>query len=245
MEEYNNILNYVAERDAKLIQDACVGIGTKEAIVTSVVCHRSKKQIAAIDAAYRTLSGDYALKTALTSECGGNYGSFLGYLCQSRGAFLAEKLQKTMSGLTCDKNVVNEIFCSNHSLDLLDMRKYYEDRTDKQLPDLLRDWLSGEHLELMLSLLINGRSNEDANAETAALLAEKIYSKIKKGSCMLGGLTDNAEHKVADIIGTASVDQCQAIKGAVYPIRIIQANVDSIMKLPGILLDTWRSLWKL
>jgi hypothetical protein len=219
MEEYKNAMNYVAERDAELIQDACLGIGTKESILTSVLCHRTKKQIASIDAAYRTLSGNYALRLALSSECGGNYGKFVGYLCQSRSEFLAEKLTQTMSGLSCDKNVVNEIFCSNHTTDIVDMRKCYEAKTDKKLPDLLRDWLSGEHLDLIMSLLMNGRSEAGGDPETAAILAEKIHSKIKKGSCMLGGLTDTAEHKVAEILATESVDQCQAIKGKQSLIR--------------------------
>ena len=101
-----------------------------------------------------------------------------------------------MSGLGCDKDLVNEIFCLNSFDDIKMMRQIYEQTTDVNLTDTLRKWLSGEHLELIMSLLLIGRAEGPADEEKAAVLAEKLHSKMERGTNALGGLKDSTIRKV-------------------------------------------------
>lgn len=195
--ELDSLLQYVAKRDAKLVHKATAGMGTNDDLLISVLCSRTKAQIASIDNFYREETNGFPLKTVLASEAGGNYGKALTYICQSRAQYLNEKLQVAMSGLGCDKDLVNEIFCLNSFYDIKEMRKIYEQTTDKNLADTLRDWLSGEHEELILSLLLLGRTETEPNEEEAAILAEKLYNKMEKGKSLVGsGLKDKTIRKV-------------------------------------------------
>jgi hypothetical protein len=194
--ELESLLQYVAKRDAKLIHKATSGMGTNDDLLISVLCTKTKHQIAAIDNFYREESQGFALKNVLESEAGGNYGKALTYICRSRPQFLTEKLQAAMSGLGCDKDLVNEIFCLNSNEDIAEMRKIYEQTTDKNLADTLRSWLSGEHRELILSLLLLGRTQTEPNEAEAAVVAEKLFSKMQRGTNALGGLKDNTIAKV-------------------------------------------------
>ena len=51
--ELEALLNYVAKRDAKLVHKATAGMGTNDDLLISVLCSRTKSQIAAIDKFYR------------------------------------------------------------------------------------------------------------------------------------------------------------------------------------------------
>lgn len=84
------ILAFIARRDALVIHHACKGIGKDDETLIMIICNRTKSQVAAIDAYYRTMPINSAKKTLmekLKSELSGNYGEFMCFLTQSRDSF--------------------------------------------------------------------------------------------------------------------------------------------------------------
>jgi hypothetical protein len=193
--ELNNLTRFIAERDAALIKKATAGMGTDDGLVIAVMCGRTKHQIFAIDQAYRAAHGE-SLKSVINKECGGNYGTFLQYLCESRGQFLANQFKEAVDGVGCNKDLINEIFCLSSGSDLEDMKVIYEQQKDKSIADVIRKELSGEHEKLILRLLSNPRPNSSANPAEAASEARKLYTIISKGAIMKDRLKDSAEVKV-------------------------------------------------
>lgn len=99
IQELNNLLHFIAVRDATLVHTATAGFGTDDEMLINIVCNRTKDQIHAADVAFRALSlnrSHKSLRECIRGETSGNYGEFLQYLTQSRGSFLAEQLKKAM-----------------------------------------------------------------------------------------------------------------------------------------------------
>lgn len=207
--EVTNLLQFIADRDADLVQKACAGMGTNDDLLISVLSSRTKTQIQAIDAVYRAKYGK-PLKEEIKSECSGNYGKFLSYLCETRAEFLSSRLKSAMGGMGCNRDIVNEIFCLSSNEDLAAMRSHYEQKHDSNLADRLRKELSGSHEYLILLLLTSGRSELAGDAASHAQTMQEI---ISKGSGMLSGLKESAQQKIAELLCSLSPAQCVAMKG--------------------------------
>eukprot|EP00602_Paraphysomonas_sp_CaronLab_P003525 CAMPEP_0185025598 /NCGR_PEP_ID=MMETSP1103-20130426/8493_1 /TAXON_ID=36769 /ORGANISM="Paraphysomonas bandaiensis, Strain Caron Lab Isolate" /LENGTH=798 /DNA_ID=CAMNT_0027558835 /DNA_START=305 /DNA_END=2701 /DNA_ORIENTATION=- len=147
-----------------------------------------------------------------------------------RGRFLADRLKTAMSGLTCDKSLINEIFCMHSYKDLCEMRTVYEQLTDSNLPDQLRAWLGGVHEDLILSLLINGRGDGPVDEAAAAATAEKLHAKFVKGASMLGGIKEGQQGKISDILRKQSPAQCQLVKAAWDAAGYMDKSLEAVLK---------------
>lgn len=79
-----------------------------ERTVVQVLCSRTKKQLDAIDQAYRKKYGP-TLKEYCESEMGGNLAQFLAFTQMSEAEFDSYILMDAFSGLGCDKAVVVEV----------------------------------------------------------------------------------------------------------------------------------------
>lgn len=156
----------------------------------SVICTRTKKQLHGTAHFYKNLpqnTSQQSLRSTVSSECGGDYGEFMTFLCRSRHDFLSNRLQKGLRGMIgCDKSLLNEIFCYSSSEDIAAMKDAFEQKKDKSLADKLRDKLSGEHENLIIYLLLNGRPDRPADESAAAADAAELHTIIKNGSGMLG-----------------------------------------------------------
>jgi hypothetical protein len=100
--EYDNLLSYVAARDATLCYSAMAGMGCDQTMLIKILCNRTKDQIAAIDGHYRSMTANkshQSLHDRVVSETSGNYGHFMKYLTQNRGDFLAGQLHLAMVDL--------------------------------------------------------------------------------------------------------------------------------------------------
>lgn len=211
------LMRFIAARDATLVFAATDGVGTNDELLTNILCNRTKDQINAIDEQYRNLSKNrrhQSLRDCIKSETSGNYGDFLQFLTQSRGQFLAEQLHVAMDGIGCNKSLVNEIFCTATTADIRSMRATFESAGDNNLADRLRSELGGEHEKLILFLLQNGRPDAPAHEGEADGQAEEIHQKIKKGSSMMGGLSNAAEEDISKYLASLSAQQMAVVKDA-------------------------------
>ncbi len=210
-QELKKLLEFVAFRDAMMIKKACAGLGTDDDLLISLLCKRSKSQIQQIDHFYRNLYKK-SLKETIENECGGNYKKFLFFLCETRGEYLGRQLKEAMSGMGCDKSLVNEVICLATKSELDETKAYFEGVFDKPLSDKLRSELSGEHEALIMSLLLRGRGDGPVDLYLANQQAERIHDIIENGGGMMGGLKDSAQRELGTILYEASPAQGQAIK---------------------------------
>lgn len=214
-QEFDNLLNYIAARDATVVDTAMKGLGTDDQLLVKILCNRSKPQIALIDKHYRKLpknKSHTSLHDAVKSETSGNYGKFMGYITQSRGAFLSQQLSKAMDGIGCNKTLLNNCFTQSTTEDLAEMQRVYENMNGKKLADVIRSELSGEHEKLILYLLKNGRPQDPGDASKAEEQKKTLKDMIKNGGSMLGGLKDKAEEEISKYIAAMSAKQCGEVK---------------------------------
>lgn len=194
-QELNKLLDFVAFRDATLIRKACAGLGTDDDLLISILTRRTKLQIQEINKYFHNLYKK-SLKETIIDECGGNYKKFLTYICESRGEYLAERVKEAMSGLGCDKTLINELICLSTKEEVFQMKTVYEKTYDNSLSDKLRGELSGEHEALIINLLLRGRGDAPVDPNLALEQAGRIHTTITSGSGMFGGLDDRAQRAV-------------------------------------------------
>jgi annexin A13 len=194
--ELKKLLDFVAFRDASLVRKACAGLGTDDDLLISLICHRTKRQIQDMARYYQQVYNKPVKKT-IDNECGGNYKSFLLFLCETRGEYLSGQLRAAMGGLGCDKSLVNELICLSTKEEVAQMKEFYEAAYDSSLSDKLRSELGGEHEALILKLVLHGRGNGPVDLELAARQAEQIHRTIEEGSGMFGGLSDSSQRTVS------------------------------------------------
>ena len=114
----------------------------------------------------------------------------------------------------CTKSTVSKIFCLNTTEDIQAMKSIWEAKADAPLADRLRSELSGEHENLMLYLLMNGRSNAPRDQTFSINKAGDIYRAMKNGKTMMGGLSSKAEKLVAELLCQTSPNQIEDLKTA-------------------------------
>eukprot|EP00604_Paraphysomonas_vestita_P002730 CAMPEP_0174818444 /NCGR_PEP_ID=MMETSP1107-20130205/1112_1 /TAXON_ID=36770 /ORGANISM="Paraphysomonas vestita, Strain GFlagA" /LENGTH=757 /DNA_ID=CAMNT_0016030273 /DNA_START=360 /DNA_END=2633 /DNA_ORIENTATION=+ len=119
-----------------------------------------------------------------------------------------------MSGLGCDKTLINELICLSTKEEVFQMKTVYEKTYDNSLSDKLRGELSGEHEALIINLLLRGRGDAPVDPNLALEQAGRIHTTITSGSGMFGGLDDRAQRAIGAVLCEASPEQCQAIKRA-------------------------------
>jgi hypothetical protein len=185
-------------------------------MLISILCSRTKKQLGLVDAAFRSLYAGRNLQEVIASECGGNYKNFLQYACQSREEYMYGRLLKAMNGLGCDESLVNEVFCTATTEEILGMKTLYEQRNDSQLSDKLRKELSGEHEVLILYLLHNGRGNGPADEGQASERAAQLYHEISTGGGMMGGLKDTAKRNVRRTLNLSVIVLLCRVGGLIF-----------------------------
>lgn len=203
-QELNKLLDFVAFRDGSLVRKACAGLGTNDDLLISILCQRTKSQIQAIARSYEQVYNK-PLKKVIASECGGNYKQFLLFLCETRGEYLCHQIRAAMSGLGCDKSLVNELVCLSTKDEVFEMKEIYERTFDKSLSDQLRSELGGEHEALIITLLFRGRGVGPADLDLANEQAEKIHRAVDEGSGMFGGLSDSCQRAVSSIFISLSL----------------------------------------
>jgi len=123
----------------------------------------------------------------------------------------ANLLKKALDGVGCDKEKINDIFCSLANKEIDELRKSFEMKTGKILHDTLRGELGGEHEKLILKLASANRSEACKDDTAAERSATEIRELIKNGTTMMGGLKDKVELRIIEILTESSPAQCQAI----------------------------------
>jgi annexin A13 len=212
--EAKNVLSFIAKRDAQVLDKACTGLGTNDQLLINLICGRTKKQLFDMEAFYRQIQRGRSLDECIDSECGGNYGAFLKFVCIPRGACLLNQLNKAMSGIGCNKKKLNEIMCLSSTNDINGMKESYKNANGGPLSERIRKELNGEHETIILHLLANGRDHSNVYDENKAMeQARHLKDIIENGSGMMGGMKDEAKVELVKYIISIPPTQCQAVQG--------------------------------
>jgi hypothetical protein len=118
------------------------------------------------------------------------------------------------TGLGCTKSTVSKVFCLSTTEEIQEMKKIWEQKNDSPLADRLRSELSGQHENLMIYLLLNGRSSAARDESFSSHKAEDIYRAVKNGKTMMGGLSSKAEIQVAELIAQTGPEQLADLHSA-------------------------------
>jgi hypothetical protein len=216
IEEARNLQKFIARRDAFVLDKACGGFGTNDALLISLLTSRTKRQLGYLNAEcliQRKGCSSRKLEERIESECGGNYGDFLKYLAEPTGLFLYRQLKEATGGIGCDKSLLNETLCLSTTKDISLMKEKYQSYEGGSITDKLRGELSGEHEELILYLLTKGRSDTlHIDQKQATKVASQLHEIFKNGSGMFG-FKDDAKVEVGKLLCQHSPTQMKAISG--------------------------------
>lgn len=215
-DELKKVLEYIATRDAVIIYKACNHMmGRDDDLLIEILCSRTKRQLEACNEVYRNIPQNTkkrSLPSKVGKEIGGNYGNFMEYLTHNRAKFNASQLKLAMDGLGCNTDLVNEIFCTLSNKEIQEMKVAYETKNDKSLSDRLRSELSGEHQNLILKLLLAGRSEAAADEQKARLQADTLYNLTVNGKTLFGALSDHSIKQFIAVLVESSPQQCYCIR---------------------------------
>lgn len=183
--EHEELLDFIAARDAAMLKTACSGMGTDDAMLIKILCHRTRDQIQRANLAFIEKSkSNKTILITVKSECSGNYGAFMAALAQNEATVNAETL-KSAFGLTTNTKLINEIFTTLSNDAIAAMRRSYEGSTDENLYDKLKSKLGGEHEKLILDLLQKGRKQNLPDEAEATETAKDIKDTIKVNADIL------------------------------------------------------------
>ena len=143
-EENRVATEYVAQRDVTTIYNACKGLGTDEAALSSIMIGRTKAHLATVDALYREhVGGGKTLASLIQSEVSGNLCKLLLYRSQSKVEFMASMVDVACEGFGTDEELLVDTLVPASNAELLALREHYEATRDASLVDLMRSELSG------------------------------------------------------------------------------------------------------
>lgn len=207
-EENEMVKNYVANRDAEEIKEACSGFGTNDSKLINIVCARTKTQLDRIDQVYRE-KYERSLREQIEGETSGNYAKMLVYSLMAPEEFGAAMVDRACKGLGTDELLLTETLAFRSNAEIAALKEYWEGANDKSLTDYLASELSGDLEDLLLKLLNGGRGEEEeADADAAAEQAEQLH---KAG---VGKRFGTDEETFIEVLGAASPAQIEAIKEA-------------------------------
>lgn len=149
----------MAHQDAKaLYQAGEQKWGTDESQFNKILASRSFPQLRATFEEYKKISKK-DMEEVLKSEFSGDILSGLKTIVRcvkNRFDHFARQLQKTMSGVGTDDSTLIRIIISRCEIDLVDIKKAFQEKEGKSLEDLITDETSGDYQRLLLALTTGG-----------------------------------------------------------------------------------------
>ncbi|XP_022089503.1 annexin A13-like [Acanthaster planci] len=188
--------------DARCLKKAMKGIGTDESVLIEILCTRSKAQIAAIKAAYKTTFGK-DLESAIESETSGDFKRVLIGLCaggRDEGTGVDEEkvpedaaaLQEAAKGLGTDESEFQRILVTRSPLHLRAVFKAFEAMTGKSIDDTIRSEMGGNLRKTYLTIV-------GFFQHPMEFFADQLNKSMK-------GLGTDEEHLIRIIVSRSEID---------------------------------------
>ena len=205
-------MEYAAQRDARLVKEACDGWGTDEKKLIGVICALPKGQLMRVNAVYAENYGK-SLAEVVDDELGGvfegNLNYFMKVLLTPRADFDAGLLKEAMDGWgTDDMALLCEVVGTRTNEELAAAKAEFPAVVGGD-DDALEAWLggdtSGDYKDFLLVCMKATRSSAPADARRAAEQAAALKGALE------GWGQNNEQDAVRDIVANASPAQMLAI----------------------------------
>ncbi|KAK2142740.1 hypothetical protein LSH36_919g01024 [Paralvinella palmiformis] len=146
-----------AEQDAKNLYKAGEGKkwGTDESTFNQIICRRSFAHLRAVFEEYSKLS-KRTIEEAIKSEFSGDIKNSLiavVRVIQNKPGYFAKKLQKAMKGGGTDDQAMVRICVSRCEIDMVQIKKAFEEEFKGTLAEWIKDDTSGDYREMLLALI--------------------------------------------------------------------------------------------
>ncbi|XP_057375975.1 annexin B9-like [Daphnia carinata] len=172
-----------AKADADALHKAIAGLGTDEESLTTILCHRSSDQRAAINLAYKT-SYRMDLESQLNSELSGSFRDVMVALCLPKAEFMAREMYEAMSGIGTSEGRLIEILGNGTNQETREMSAAYQRLYGHPVQDDIKGDTSGDFESLLLSLVQCQRDEtQKADVAQAKVDAQRLF---EAGAAKLG-----------------------------------------------------------
>ena len=205
-------MEFSAQRDARLINEAVEGFGTDEDKLIGTICCLPKKQLLRVSAVYEENYGSNLYKV-VDSELGGifegNLNYFMKVLLTDRAEFDAGLLMEAMKGWGTNDSLLCEVVGTRSNLELLAAKAaFLEISGGERVESMVDGDTSGDYKDFLLECLKCRRSEGQADSEKAQSAAGELKEALE------GWGVNCNQDLVRDTIVNASPDQMQAIRNA-------------------------------
>ena len=150
--------DYVAQIDARNIHQCCSGFGTDDQGLIDTLTHRTKAQLAKLNAAYVyrysiTLISQIKDETIQLPLFTNHYREFLCNIVSDRGKIDAIALRRAIKGFGTEDSTLIEICTTRTNAELKAAKKAYLDLYERDLYLDIFDDTSGDYRSMLLSLI--------------------------------------------------------------------------------------------
>ena len=200
-----NLKDSIADLDAYLLHCADGSFSTDVNTVVQILFRRTKSQLDAIDLKYREKYDGKTLYQFCDSSLSGDLRQFAKYTQMGEAEFDCHIMLTAFAGVGCNKSKVVEILTTRHYGRIQEMRKHFEDKTDKSLTDRIRSEM-GSSLRRLCLRLVNGPRGGSGEFDAGAC-ADAIF---ESGAGKLG----TNEAAIVDIFTSHSLEQMKEVSAA-------------------------------
>ncbi|VFV34675.1 annexin a13 [Lynx pardinus] len=162
-------------QDAKMLNEACKGMGTDEAAIIEILSSRTSDERQQIKQKYKATYGK-DLEEVFKSELSGSFEKTALALLDRPSEYDARQLQKAMKGLGTDEAVIIEVLCTRTNKEIMAIKEAYQRLFDRSLESDVKADTSGTLKKILVSLLqANRDEGDEVDRDLAGRDAKDLY----------------------------------------------------------------------
>uniref|UniRef100_A0ABI7YBN0 Annexin n=1 Tax=Felis catus TaxID=9685 RepID=A0ABI7YBN0_FELCA len=179
------------DQDAKMLNEACKGMGTDEAAIIEILSSRTSDERQQIKQKYKATYGKVIpsvpenghtalaledLEEVFKSELSGSFEKTALALLDRPSEYDARQLQKAMKGLGTDEAVIIEVLCTRTNKEIMAIKEAYQRLFDRSLESDVKADTSGTLKKILVSLLqANRDEGDEVDRDLAGRDAKDLY----------------------------------------------------------------------
>jgi len=205
--------SFDAELDAKALHKAMKGLGTNEATIIAILCHRSRQQRLEIANTFKAAYGK-ELKSELKSELSGDFERLILALITPWADYMAGEIHHAIQGTGTNEKKLIEILCPCNNDEIRQINAAYDQLYGKSMESAVKSDLSGEFKHLMVAIMQGARDDNEFHVNEE-LVVKDAQTLLESGEAKRG--TDESEFNL--VLSTRSFLHLSRVMGEYERIR--------------------------
>ncbi|GMI18131.1 hypothetical protein TrLO_g1553 [Triparma laevis f. longispina] len=209
------MLEFVAQRDAVMVHEACEGWGTDEESLILILTAQSKPQMKRVSEIYEATHGK-TLTSVLDGELSGFFGGstdfqyFMNCLVQDPATLDAQFLVESMKGWGTDEKLLSEIICTRNNLELAQAKAAFQRDNGKSVEQWVTGDTSGLYQRFLLECLKGQRREGMVDPTTAESIADRLWNAgLSAGN--MDTFPDRDEAVLIDLTANTGAEQMKLV----------------------------------